>query len=68
MSYYVSGHEIVAQIAYRILAIVMLSANEEEEKRQSNNDNKTSGQTTFAGDRSDDIYRLIIYEKTFIFC
>ena len=61
---------IVAQIAYRILFIVIMSTNQENK-----NGNTTMAiklllwRTTFAGDdgKSDDIYRLIVYEKTFSF-
>ena len=61
---------IVAQIAYRILFIVIMSTNQEYK-----NGNPTMviklllWRTTFAGEdgKSDDIYRLIVYEKTFSF-
>ena len=61
---------IVAQIAYRILFIVIMSTNQEYK-----NSNPTMviklllWRTTFAGEdgKSDDIYRLIVYEKTFSF-
>ena len=61
---------IVAQIANRILFIVIMSTNQEYK-----NGNPTMviklllWRTTFADEdsKSDDIYRLIVYEKTFSF-
>ena len=62
--------KIVAQIANRILFIVIMSTNQEYKNGSTTIAIKLLlWQTTFAGEdsKSDDIYRLIVYVKTFSF-